>query len=309
MSEPLNIRGAVDLSALAPAKEQERMKAQTTNENGEQVIPGPFVRDVTMESVQSFLELSLHVPLVVVFTSPRSEGSRALAKTLESQILSRGGAIGLGLVDADSSPEIAQAFQVQAVPTTLAVLGGNPVPLFQGTMDDADVAKALDSVLQAAEQLSVHGRLDGDEDGSLPEPELPPHVKEANEALSAGDFDKAHAAYTKALKENPGDEVAKVELARVELLQRVQGYDVQSIMSTAKDADLTDVDLHLQASDIEVAASRPESAFGRLLAVIRATSGDDREKARERIVALFNIVGIHDPLVTEVRKQLASALM
>ncbi|AZQ77095.1 tetratricopeptide repeat protein [Flaviflexus ciconiae] len=309
MSEPLNIRGAVDLSALAPAKEQERMKAQTTNENGEQVIPGPFVRDVTMESVQSFLELSLHVPLVVVFTSPRSEGSLALAKTLESQILSRGGAIGLGLVEADSSPEIAQAFQVQAVPTTLAVLGGNPVPLFQGTMDDADVAKALDSVLQAAEQLSVHGRLDGDEDGSLPEPELPPHVKEANEALSAGDFDKAHAAYTKALKENPGDEVAKVELARVELLQRVQGYDVQSIMSTAKDADLTDVDLHLQASDIEVAASRPESAFGRLLAVIRATSGDDREKARERIVALFNIVGIHDPLVTEVRKQLASALM
>lgn len=309
MSEPLNIRGAVDLSALAPAKEQERMKAQTTNENGEQVIPGPFVRDVTMESVQSFLELSLHVPLVVVFTSPRSEGSLALAKTLESQILSRGGAIGLGFVDADSSPEIAQAFQVQAVPTTLAVLGGNPVPLFQGTMDDADVAKALDSVLQAAEQLSVHGRLDGDEDGSLPEPELPPHVKEANEALSAGDFDKAHAAYTKALKENPGDEVAKVELARVELLQRVQGYDVQSIMSTAKDADLTDVDLHLQASDIEVAASRPESAFGRLLAVIRATSGDDREKARERIVALFNIVGVHDPLVTEVRKQLASALM
>lgn len=309
MSEPLNIRGAVDLSALAPAKEQERMKAQTTNENGEQVIPGPFVRDVTMESVQSFLELSLHVPLVVVFTSPRSEGSLALAKTLESQILSRGGAIGLGFVDADSSPEIAQAFQVQAVPTTLAVLGGNPVPLFQGTMDDADVAKALDSVLQAAEQLSVHGRLDGDEDGSLPEPELPPHVKEANEALSAGDFDKAHAAYSKALKENPGDEVAKVELARVELLQRVQGYDVQSIMSTAKDADLTDVDLHLQASDIEVAASRPESAFGRLLAVIRATSGDDREKARERIVALFNIVGVHDPLVTEVRKQLASALM
>ncbi|MGO1665971.1 co-chaperone YbbN [Flaviflexus sp.] len=309
MSEPLNIRGAVDLSALAPAKEQERMKAQTTNENGEQVIPGPFVRDVTMESVQSFLELSLHVPLVVVFTSPRSEGSLALAKTLESQILSRGGAIGLGFVDADSSPEIAQAFQVQAVPTTLAVLGGNPVPLFQGTLDDADVAKALDSVLQAAEQLSVHGRLDGDEDGSLPEPELPPHVKEANEALSAGDFDKAHAAYTKALKENPGDEVAKVELARVELLQRVQGYDVQSIMSTAKDADLTDVDLHLQASDIEVAASRPESAFGRLLAVIRATSGDDREKARERIVALFNIVGVHDPLVTEVRKQLASALM
>ncbi|MGO1400927.1 MAG: co-chaperone YbbN [Flaviflexus sp.] len=309
MSEPLNIRGAVDLSALAPAKEQERMKAQTTNENGEQVIPGPFVRDVTMESVQSFLELSLHVPLVVVFTSPRSEGSLALAKTLESQILSRGGAIGLGFVDADSSPEIAQAFQVQAVPTTLAVLGGNPVPLFQGTLDDADVAKALDSVLQAAEQLSVHGRLDGDEDGSLPEPELPPHVKEANEALSAGDFDKAHAAYSKALKENPGDEVAKVELARVELLQRVQGYDVQSIMSTAKDADLTDVDLHLQASDIEVAASRPESAFGRLLAVIRATSGDDREKARERIVALFNIVGVHDPLVTEVRKQLASALM
>ncbi|MEZ7897301.1 MAG: tetratricopeptide repeat protein [Flaviflexus sp.] len=309
MTQPLNIRGAVDLSTLAPAKEQERLREQTTNENGEQVIPGPFVRDVTMENIQSFLELSLHVPLIIAFKSPRSEGSIKLVDTLSTIVAARAGAVGLGVVDADATPEIVGVFQVQAVPTTLAVLGGNPVPLFQGTMEAEDVSKAVDSVLQAAQQLGVKGKLDGDENGKLPEPELPVHVQEANAALAEGDFDKAHEAYTKALKENPGDEIAKVELLRVELMQRVQSYDVQQVMTEAQNAEASDWEIQLRVSDIEMAANRPENAFGRLLAVVQATKGDDRDATRARLVEYFSIVGLHDPLVVEARKQLANSLM
>lgn len=285
------------------------MKEQTTNEDGIQVIPGPLVRELTMDNLQAFLELSLHVPLVIVFHSARSEGSLALKMSMEDEVGRRGGALGLGTVDADTAAEITQAFQVQAVPTTVAVLGGNPVPLFQGTVAAEDLTKALDSVLQAAQQMGVRGRLDGDENGTMPEPELPPHVKEAREALDRGDLAAAHDAYTKAIKDNPGDEASKVGLTQVELFQRIEGQDPQEILKAGHSAELTDVDTHLLAADIEVVAQRPDSAFARLLDVLRATSGDDRERVRVRLVELFSIVGIHDPLVTEARKQLANALM
>ena len=306
---PLNMRGAVDLSALAPAKEQERLKEQMTNEDGIQVIPGPFVRDLSMENLQEFLELSLHVPLVIVFQSAQSEGSITFGDNLVAEALKRGGAIGLGRVDAETAPEIFQAFQIQAVPSTVAVLGGNPVPLIQGTAEAADITKALDSVLQAAEQMGVRGKLDGDEEGKLPEPELPPHVKEARAALDEGNLAGAHEAYTKALKENPGDEASKVGLSQVELFQRIENKDPQEILQAGQSAELTDIETHLLAADVEVLAQRPDSAFMRLLDVIRANSGDDRDRVRLRLIELFNIVGTQEPVVTEARKMLASALM
>lgn len=303
------MRGAVDLSALAPAKEQERLKEQMTNEDGIQVIPGPFVRDLSMENLQEFLELSLHVPLVIVFQSAQSEGSITFGDNLVAEALKRGGAIGLGRVDAETAPEIFQAFQIQAVPSTVAVLGGNPVPLIQGTAEAADITKALDSVLQAAEQMGVRGKLDGDEEGKLPEPELPPHVKEARAALDEGNLAGAHEAYTKALKENPGDEASKVGLSQVELFQRIENKDPQELLRAGQSAELTDVETHLLAADVEVLAQRPDSAFMRLLDVIRANSGDDRDRVRLRLIELFNIVGTQEPVVTEARKMLASALM
>ena len=303
------MRGAVDLSALAPAKEQERLKEQMTNEDGIQVIPGPFVRDLSMENLQEFLELSLHVPLVIVFQSAQSEGSITFGDNLVAEALKRGGAIGLGRVDAETAPEIFQAFQIQAVPSTVAVLGGNPVPLIQGTAEAADITKALDSVLQAAEQMGVRGKLDGDEEGKLPEPELPPHVKEARAALDEGNLAGAHEAYTKALKENPGDEASKVGLSQVELFQRIENKDPQEILQAGQSAELTDIETHLLAADVEVLAQHPDSAFMRLLDVIRANSGDDRDRVRLRLIELFNIVGTQEPVVTEARKMLASALM
>lgn len=303
------MRGAVDLSALAPAKEQERLKEQMTNDEGVQMIPGPFVRELTMENLQEFLELSLHVPLVIVFQSAKSEGSITFGDSLVAEAKKRDGAFGLGRVDAEAAPEIFQAFQVTAVPSTVAVLGGNPVPLIQGTAGPEDVTKAIDSVLQAAQQVGAHGRLDGDEDGKLPEPELPPHVKEARAALDEGNLEGAHAAYTNALKENPGDEASKVGLAQVEMFQRIQGNDPQELLRAGQSAELTDVETHLLAADVEVLAQRPDSAFVRLLDVIRANSGDERDRVRLRLIELFSIVGTQEPVVIEARKQLSNALM
>ena len=74
------------------------------------------------------------------------------------------------------------------------------------------------------------------------------------------------------------------------------------------DAAPDDVDLALAAADVQLAEGQVSNAFARLLTTIRGSAGPDREKARLRLVELFNVVGNDDPRVTASRKDLTRAL-
>lgn len=278
-------------------------------------VPGPLVVDVDAKSLQSFMQMSMSVPVVVAFHSPSSPNSQQLVTKLEELVKEYGGQFQLGKVNVDTSSDVAGAFGVNAVPAAAALLQGNPVPLFQGLPDDAQIRQMIDTVIKAAHEYGITGVLDGDEGAVAPEPEVPPLHKEGLEALEKGDLDGAHAAYSKALSENPKDAEAKTALAQVELLQRVQALNplqtqdaIQSTLDKANAAELTDVDAQLMGADIEIAYNRPDAALARLLDVVKATSGDDREKARQRILDYFEILGSQSELVIEARKKLSSAL-
>ena len=62
-----------------------------------------------------------------------------MVDVLEQIVKSYGGRLVLGAADIDVFPELAQAFQVQAVPTAVAVVKGQPVPLFQGGADEPQI--------------------------------------------------------------------------------------------------------------------------------------------------------------------------
>jgi putative thioredoxin len=51
-----------------------------------------------------------------------------------------------------------------------------------------------------------------------------------------------------------------------------------------------------------------DDAFNRLIDVVRRTSDEDRNKAREHLIGLFGAVGNDDPRVLRGRQNLASAL-
>jgi len=51
-----------------------------------------------------------------------------------------------------------------------------------------------------------------------------------------------------------------------------------------------------------------EDAFARLIDLVRATAGPDRELVRIRLVDLFEVVGADDPRVPVARRALANAL-
>src|SRR5699024_7833851 len=94
--------------------------------------PAGLVLEVTAQSFADAVQQSMDVPVVLDLYSTRSPASTELSAVLVELVKEFAGKFVLARVAVDSNPEIAQALQVQSLPTTVAVLKGQPVPLFQG---------------------------------------------------------------------------------------------------------------------------------------------------------------------------------
>jgi putative thioredoxin len=138
-------------------------------------------------------------------------------------------------------------------------------------------------------------------------PEMDPAYDAAQEALERGDLDAAAAADRELLTRDPGDEVAKAALIRLELLQRTEGADEAAVRQRASDAP-DDVDAQAAVADLDMVRGRVEEAIGRLVETVRRTSGADRETARQRLLALFEVLDADDPRLAAGRRALANAL-
>lgn len=305
----MNLRGAVDLSALkARADAAARPAAARQPSAG----PSPYIVEVTEQTFPQLVQLSSQVPVVVNLRATWSEQSNQVTTVLEAAAVGFDGRMLLANVDLEAHPQIAQAFQAQGAPTVVAVVKGQPVPLFEGALPDPQIQAYLDELMKVAEANGVTGTLnDGSEPGPGPddveEPPLPPHHQEAFDAIEAGDFTAAASAYRRALAEQPADADAKAGLAQVELMQRVQ--DVDAVAARQRAADEPDsVDAHLAVADLDLTGGHVEDAFNRVIAFIGRTSGGDKETARKRLLELFDVVGVTDPRVTKARSALARAL-
>lgn len=299
MSQPLSMYGAIDLAAAG--------SASGAASAGGDAVPGPFSVEATAANLQSILETSARVPVVAVFSSARSEESTALAARLESLAVKSAGSFQLAKIDVDAAPEIVQAFRVSRIPAAVALLQGQPLPLFEGAPAEAELGPLIDQLLAAAAQYGITGRLDGAQ--APAEPALSAHHAAGLAALEARDFAKAEEEFRLALKEEPGNDDLKRGLAQARLMLRVgEVSEPLAAIESANEAPQGDVEAQLAAADVEVAYGRPDAAFTRLIAAVQATAGEEREKLRERLLDLFQAVGASDPLVSQARKALASVL-
>lgn len=314
MSQPLqpgprlDVRGAVDLSAL------NRPATPPPGTPGGLPKPGPYVVDVDEASFGDVVRRSTQYPVVVVLWATWSEVSTGVVAQLAAMNDEDAGKWLLARVDAEANPQVAQAFGAQSVPAVVAVLAGQPVPLFQGAPAQAQVRQVLDQVLAAAQANGLTATVPAGAAGEAPdepaepeEPPLPPLHQAAYDALVQGDTAAARASYEQALKENPRDAMARAGLAQVGLLERTSSADAAAARAAAA-ATPGDVDAQLAVADLDLLDGHVEDAFGRLVDLVRATHGDVRERVRQRLVDLFEVVGGDDPRVVVARRALTSAL-
>jgi putative thioredoxin len=309
------LSGAVDLSGLkARAEAASRKPAGAPAASGAPAggsSPGQFVFDVTEANFQTdVVERSLQVPVVVDLWADWCQPCKQLSPTLEKLANAGGGAWLLAKVDVDANPRIAQLFGVQSIPTVVAIAGGQPIDAFSGALPEPQIREWLTSLLDALRDRLPGIRAAEQNAGDAAEAEVEepedPRFTAAEDAVDAGDFTAAEAAYQRILDEEPANEQAKTALAQVRFLARVSTADPASIARADNAPD--DIDAQLAAADAELADQKVEPAFDRLLAAVRRSAGDDRDRIRKHLVELFELFPPDDPRVAKARRNLASAL-
>jgi putative thioredoxin len=305
MSNPgPSLRGAVDLSGLVRRTNTPPPAAGAPGPSG--TTGSGLVVEVSEATFPQIVELSMRVPVVVELYAS------GLAPALGPVVESYGGRLVLATVDAQANPGIAEAFQVREVPAAAGVIGGRPVPLFVGTPPEEQVRQVFDQLLQVAAQNGVTGALDPNlapsaETGEPVEEPLPPLHQEAFDAISAGDYAAAVAAYRKAIAQNPRDTLAVAGLAQASLLQRLDGAVADELRTAAADAPAS-VAAQLAVADLDVSGGHLDDAFDRLLDLFPTLDADGREAVRTRLLEYFEIAGSDDPRVVVARRRLTLLL-
>ncbi|MEY3214796.1 MAG: hypothetical protein RLZZ82_30 [Actinomycetota bacterium] len=285
MSLPPNFGQAFDLSSLTKPKVDPS-------------IPMPGI-EVSVENLSSeILPLSLVRPVIVLMWSPRSPESAEMVKFLGKLEGDYKQAFALARVDIEAHPQVAQAFQTKTVPYAVAIIAEQMVPLFEQAYPEAQVRMVLDKVLTLASEQGV---------GQAPVEQMEAEEIEAMEALEAGNYLAAEAAYKKWLSRKPSENLAKLGLAQTQLLMRTEGLDLNQVIDESTN-NPGDIALQLKAADVEIVNGGVEAAFTRLLHAVRATTGDDRSKVKDHLLNLFALVDPSDPRLVAARKELASAL-
>jgi putative thioredoxin len=285
MSLPPNFGQAFDLSSLTKPKV-------------DPTVPLPGI-DVSVENLSSdILPLSLVRPVIVLMWSPRSPESVEMVKLLGKLETDYKEAFALARVDIEAQPQVAQAFQTKSIPYAVAIISEQMVPLFEQSYPEAQVKMVLDKVLTLASEQGV---------GQAPLEQMEPEEVEAMDALEAGNYIAAEAAYKKWLSRKPAETLAKLGLAQTQLLIRTEGLELNAVLEEST-KNPSDIDLQLKAADVEIVNGGVEAAFTRLLHAVRATSGDDRTKVKDHLLNLFALVDQSDPRLAAARKELASAL-
>jgi len=299
------VGGALDLSQVK-ARAEARQKAQESPQTTAGGIQ-PFFTVMEANFDQDVVRRSTEVPVIVLIGTARSTQSEQLKTDLQGLAAQGNRSFLVAYVDADTTPQVAQAFGVKNLPTVVALGAGQPLTNFEG-------AQPLDALKQWVDALvqNVGPQLKGlQSDAGEPqtqEEEEDPRLQEAEGFLNAGDFDGALKVYNSILEAEPENVQIKQARDTTVLLKRLDPANQTEDPIAAAEGDKGDVDKQMRAADAEVVAGAPEKAFDRLIETMKATAGDEKARVRERLLELFGLFEGNDPRVMEARTKLASAL-
>lgn len=285
--------GAVDLSGLV-GQEQPVQGS----------LSASYVLNVSEADFEKVAAQSIQYPVIMEFHSPRDPQGAVMSESLARRINAAGGRFLLARVDVDEQKRIAAAMGITAVPTVVALLGGQLAPLFQGTKSDEEIGAVLDQVAAAAVANGITGRAEpvsaATENGAAN-----PRFAAADRALAEGDYRSALAEFDRMLVETPNDLEVVAGRAQAALLVRSLSFDPARIVECSDEESLS---AQLDAADLEVIQGHGDAALDRLLHYASKASDEEREAVRVRLLDLFEILGRTNPVVLKARRRLTTVL-
>lgn len=300
--------------------------ASLTTTAGERASIEAFRRDV--------LDASMTALVILQFTAEWCGPCKALNPILD-KVAADYAAKGVTRVsvDVDKNQTIAAQFRIQSVPTVYAVFQGQPVADLTPARTEAQLKKYLDEILA---QLPIGaGAAD---DGAA---DIEPLVEAGQAALTEGAHEEAYRIFTALAAEVPErvDVIAGIVRSLIGLGRVDEAEGVMAgIPADAKDAGVAQARAALALAkesvpvdDLEglrrrvaaapddlaqrfelagglMARGDRDAAADELLEMIRLNRSWQEGAARDRLLKLFEAVGLEDPWVMATRRRLSTIL-
>jgi putative thioredoxin len=271
------------------------------------------VMDVTSaDFATNVLQTSHQLPVVVDLWAEWCGPCKVLGPVLEKAAAEGGGRWLLAKLDVDQSPQIAQQFGVQGIPTVIAFKDGKEIDRFTGALPEAQVKAFIDRLLPSELDLAT---------------------AEADAALDAGDEARATEIYRAVLAQDPSHQDAGLSLAGMlleaddrdgalevlgrlaptEPVKQLQAYarigdeagDLGALEQAAKSGGPAE---RLAYGRAQAAAGDAETAISTLMGVIGERLEPESDEARTTMLDLFELLGADNPTVSDARRRLANGL-
>jgi putative thioredoxin len=290
------------------------------------------------EAIENFkrdvIDPSMNALVILDFWAEWCGPCKALTPVLEkvaADYADRG--VILAKVNVDENKMIAAQFRVQSIPTVYAIFQGQPVADLTPARTEGQLGKMLDQILR---QLPISGA------AQQQAQEIAPLIAMGEEVLEQGDAPRALSIFDQ-LAEMAPDDVAVLSGRARALVANGQVDEAEALLDAitgdkAKDAaigraraavalardakpvaDLSgliaaieaDPDNHDARYELAgglMAAGERDAAADALLEIIRRERDWNEGAARDRLLKLFEVVGIEDPWVSAQRRRLSAIL-
>ena len=279
--------GAMDLSGLTKKDQPVASKAVA-----DWLVKGDEA------TLRAYLSLSETTPVLMLVTDQSEASARVRSVVYEVIQASAGRFAGIE-ISIEEQPQIAQAVAVAQAPAMLAILAGQPAPLFQGEATKEQLMTVLGQVLQMASEKGITSQVSANGTPVTPERPLSPEHQAALTAIDSGDLPEAKRLYEKLIVEYPNDSEAKAGLAQVSLMIRLSEGS-----STAAGDELAKV---FGQADQLLISGDADSALGSLLDRFEVDF-EARDQIRQRLLELFILIGDAEQSVLAARRRLATLM-
>jgi putative thioredoxin len=284
------------------------------------------VKDTTTQGfIKDVIEESKNQPVLVDFWAPWCGPCKQLTPILEKVVKAAKGKVKLVKMDIDQHPDIPGQMGIQSIPAVIAFSNGQPVDGFMGALPESQVVAFLERLTK--------GKVAPEERNIL---------KEADEALAAGDAVGAANLYGELVTQDGGNVAALAGLARCyvqtgALDQAKQTLDLvpeakrneapvtaaRAALDVAEQAKkvgpIDELERKVAANPLDHqarfdlatglnAAGKRTEAADHLLAIIKRDRKWNDDGARKQLVQFFEAWGPTDEATLDGRKKLSSIL-
>jgi putative thioredoxin len=292
---------------------------------------GAIIDVDTMDFEKNVLEASLKKPVIVDFWAPWCGPCKQLMPVLEKAVAAAGGTVILAKVNIDNNQALAQAMQVQSVPTVLAFFQGQPVDGFMGAKPESEVKALVDRLVK------LGGEEVPQKQAAVSAEHIQSFLDKAAELLSAGDTQGAQALYVRILQADPENDHAVAGLLRTHIaagemdeakrilsgfqeeltkmpppVKAVEDFIALIDEAPAKGSDaLGKASGHEELFDLAMAffkEGRYEDCVTTLLESIRKNKEWEDGKARKQLLRIFEALGNDHEVTMDGRRKLSSLL-